>query len=282
MTEHLPHSISYQPGSLHQPDSPQISLESEYVDTRAGLADLTDIDAMLNMARSGASAVNWQIERCPWATWRTDGALEVTLKLWVWPSDLELQYQLDLPNGVTSSSRSFVQEARRRRLWFSGGKASSLPWLLRDPQLSWLESIGTHDAESRPIPAPSLSVQRLQVTASAPVYGLLDASGHAEGYLHELVIVYPRRDSAGNPVKIAVNDFDVICRWPDGQGGHNEASCTMRIPPGVADLLAECPDGEAITSIRVRAASSRPMIVYYNTCTGEVLATRRAGKGDEK
>lgn len=277
MSETLTHSASYQQRASVA-STPSLTLEPEYVDTRLGIADLTDVDAMLNIARSGASAVNRQLDRCPWAKWRTDGALEVTLKLWVWPSDLELQYQLDLPDGVTSSSRSFVQEARRRRLWFSGGKASSLPWLLRDPQLSWLESIGTHDAESRPIPAPSLSVQRLQVTASAPVYGLLDASGQAEGYLHELVIVYPRRDSAGNPVKVAVNDFDVICRWPDGQGGQNEASCTMRIPPGVADLLAECPDGEAITSVRVSNNGQAPMIVYYSTCTGEVLGYGRAAK----
>lgn len=278
MPENLLHSISYQPASAAVATASRITLEPEYVDTRAGLADLGDVAAMVNIARSGASAVTRQLDRCPWAKWRTDDALELTLKLWVWPSDPQLPYQLDLPDGVTSKPRQIVQVPRRRRFWFSGGKVCDLPWRLSAPRLSWLENIGTHDQESRSVPAPTLSLQGLQVISSAPVYGVLEASGTAEGYLHELVIVYPRHDAAGNPVKITANDFEVVCRWTDAAGEAQETACTMRIPPGVADLLAECPDGEPITTVRVGSGSRNPVIVYYNTCNGKVLGYGKAKK----
>ena len=114
MSEIVTDSMTYQPDAATvSAGTLSLNLEPKYVDIRAGLADLADIDAMLNLVRSGSSAVNRQIDRCPWGQWREDDALLVTLRLWVWPSDLDLPYTLVLPDGVTSSAANAAAQSRQ-------------------------------------------------------------------------------------------------------------------------------------------------------------------------
>lgn len=277
MSEIVTDSMTYRPDAATvSAGTRSLNLEPEYVDIRAGLADLADIDAMLNLVRSGSSAVNRQIDRCPWGQWREDDALLVTLRLWVWPSDLDLPYTLVLPDGVTSSAREFVSEPRAKKYWITGVTAQELPWLLAQPRLSWHQAIGTHNEYGAAIAAPKITLSGLTVHLGSPAWGVLVISGRAQGYLHRLTAIYPKYDEQGLPQKIEANDFEVIARWPDATGTLQEERCTMTMPACVSALLAACPDGRPKTSGSVKDAEGAATIVYYNTCTGEVLGYSKA------
>lgn len=276
MSEIVTDSMTYQPDAATvSAGTLSLNLEPEYVDIRAGLADLADIDAMLNLVRSGSSAVNRQIDRCPWGQWREDDALLVTLRLWVWPSDLDLPYTLVLPDGVTSSAREFVSEPRTKKYWIAGATAQELPWLLAQPRLSWQQAIGTYNDYGAAQAAPKITLSGLTVHLGSQAWGVLVAGGRARGYLHRLTAVYPKYDAEGRPQRIEAHDFEVIARWPDAAGTLQEERCTMTMPACVSALLAACPDGRPRTSGSVKESTGTATIVYYNTCTGRVLGYGR-------
>lgn len=288
----------------------RLTLEPERVEG-ANRATLSDIDAMIAMARSGASARNRQIARCRWARW-DNGDLICTLALWVWPSDIDLEYSLSLPPGVTSAERVLTREPRDVKVWVAGsGGDIELPWLLESASFVWHPRIGVWDAWSRPETPPGITQERARLILSGEGdrYGVLWARGTAVGWRHDISIRYPT--GGGNerpdtdktdpraPVYLAyipgggsdpaapgisiknADDIKVTATWTDETGEQREESATLTIPECVKRLLEKCPQGTKRTgNIRVKPADDDqgPVQVYYNSCTGAILDVRRGKK----
>lgn len=285
--------ITYTPAQATESDrlpSLRLTLEPEFVGRLRNRATLADIDAMLAMARSGASARNRQIERCKWARWDTNGDLLCTIALWVWPSDIDLTYALTLPPGVTSAPPVLVREPRDTKSLITGsGGEIELPWLLEDAAIGWHPAIGVWDAWSRPTAPPGIEQDkaRLILDGERGVYGVLHVRGAAVGYRHDLTIRYPtgdakraNRDPEAPDVSVSgAEDFDVTATWTDETGGKRTETATIAIPECVAALLEECPQGtKRGGSVRVRSRGGEGgsgITIYYNSCTGAVLDVRR-------
>lgn len=268
----------------------RLTLEPEYIDRRAGLADLADIDAMLQLALAGSSAVNRQLDRCPWASWQEDGSLVVRLALYVWPSDIDLPYTLSVPPGVTSSAPELVRESRGGKYWIAGSQGLELPWLLESAQLHWHSGIGCLDAWSRSIPPPGISQSRARIELDADAYGVLVVNGLAVGWRHTISITYNKvafgsdEQSADQPQisRIEADDIPVQAGWIDEHGEPQTTDARLSIPACAKALLESCSDGRSRTFGSVLAPDhDAPWIIYYSTCDGHMLARRRArGGGD--
>lgn len=284
-------SLSYTPAQAVESDrlpDLRLTLEPEYVGRRQNRATLADIDAMLAMARSGASARNRQIQRCSWASWAENGDLLCTIALWVWPSAIDLQYRLDLPPDVTSAEPVQVREPKDTKILITGsGGEIELPWLLEDAAFGWHPNIGVWDAWSRPASPPHIEQERarLNLDGERGVYGVLTVQGTAVGWRHDLTIRYPTGDAkranrdpeAPNISVSGAEDFEVTATWTDENGDARTETATIVIPECVRALLEECPEGTKYSEyFRVRPKKlPGPITVYYNSCTGEVLDIRR-------
>ena len=297
-------NITYTPASDEREPSLRLTLEPENVEAGRNRATLADIDAMLAMARSGASARNRQISRCGWASWAANGDLICTLSLWVWPSELDLTYSLTLPSGVTSAEPVLVRERRDTKLWVAGsGGTLELPWLLESASCVWHGNIGVWDGWSRPAAPPAISLDRARLIldgerGASGVYGVLAVQGMAVGWRHEISIRYPTGtgkddadDSGDSRFYVAVggdatapgisvrnaDDIDVTATWTDERGETREETARLAIPDCVKALLEECPTGARTGSIRVKPADGTdgPVVVYYNACNGRMLDVRR-------
>lgn len=284
----------------------RLTLEPERVEG-ANRATLADIDAMLALARSGASARNRQINRCKWASWAENGDLLCTLKLWVWPSDINLAYALTLPPGVTSADPVLVREPKDTKFWVAGsGGEIELPWLLENAAFVWHPAIGVWDAWSRPASPPAIRQDkaRLNLDGERDRYGVLHVRGTAVGFRHDLTIRYPTgkkpagvvqsassgldyslyiaaaelgNENGGPGISIkSADSFEARATWRDENGEQREESATMNIPECVRALLEECPNGTTyVTKIRMQPPEGDlPVTVYYNTCNGNILDVR--------
>lgn len=256
-------------------------LEPENVSRRHNRATLADIDAMLALVRSGASARNRQASRCGWAKWAANGDLVVTLALWVWPSDIDLQYSLTLPPNVTSAPRVLERLPRDTKFWVAGsGGEIELPWLLEDASFAWHPRIGVWDEKSRPAEPPEITQDkaRLVLTGEGERYGVLWARGTAVGWRHDISIRYPKGgDAQDDPAAPAIritgaDSVNVRANWTDENGETRTDEATLEIPDCVRDMLEKCPGSN---SIRMQPQGDPPVVVYYNTCNGRVLDIRR-------
>lgn len=258
-------------------------LEPENVSKRHNRATLADIDAMLALVRSGASARNRQASRCGWAKWAANGDLVVTLALWVWPSDIDLQYSLTLPPNVTSAPRVLERLPRDTKFWVAGsGGEIELPWLLEEATFAWHPRIGVCDEKSRPAEPPEITQDkaRLILTGEGERYGVLWALGTAVGWRHDISIRYPKgggEDPSAPAIRVTgADNVPVRATWTDENGENRTADATLEIPDCVKALLEECPGGVS-GRIRMRPPEGEPppVTVYYNSCNGHVLAVRR-------
>lgn len=262
----------------------RLRLEPENVSKRHNKATLADIDAMLALVRSGASARNRQASRCGWAKWDANGDLVVTLALWVWPSDIDLQYELSLPPNVTSAPRVLERLPRDTKFLVAGsGGEIELPWLLEEASFAWHSRIGVWDEKSRPAEPPEITQNkaRLILAGDGERYGVLWARGTAVGWRHDISIRYPKGgDDPDNPDAPAISitnadDIPVRATWTDENGETRTDEATLEIPDCVKAMLEECPEGSRLSGeIRMRPQSP-PVVVYYNSCNGRILDIRR-------
>ena len=290
-----------------RPSSLRLTLEPERIDKRANAATLADLSAMIVGARGGLTARNRQARRCKWASFAANGDLIVTLKLMVWPSDLDLAYSLTLPSGVTSSAPIADAARRDRKFPVAGSGEVELPWLLQaeaSESCVWHPAIGVWDAWSRPIEPPVIRRDRtrLVLEGESEAYGVLHVRGVAVGYRHNLSIRYPTGSGPGTPRRnifqerlyvaggdssadgpaISVSsaeNFEVTATWTDEHGETRTETATMTIPDCARAFLAECPEGggEGGESFILHDKSDEgegTVTVYYNACNGSVLEVR--------
>lgn len=287
MAEHAGVNITYTPAEEASNALPlRITLEPEYTAEKANRADLADIDSMLAMAMAGISSVNRLIDRCRWAKWGENGDLIVTLGLYVWPSDINLKYALSLPGNATSSEPVRVKVSRSQKYWVDGSRTIELPWLLKNATCSWNRAAGCVDAFSEPSPPPEVKYEQAQVSIMSKddVYGVLEVSGQAVGWLHEITITYQKMAEGGDENQpedtpklnsIEAEDIPVSVTWKNETGEIQTEEEDLVVPPCVVELLAACDDGHIKTYVDLKESKDKFVWnIYYSSCDGTMLGRR--------
>lgn len=256
----------------------RVTLEPEFVGSRENLADLGDVDAMLAAAMGGLSARSRQMDRCRWLSWNDNGEAVVTLDLYVWPSQTGLEYTLDLPAGVSSSPAETYSRSRVWKYWISDSGHLDLPWRLEPATTYWHPAIGCLDAWSRQIAPPAIEHRGASLEMDGKAYGVLVVDGVAHGYLHRISISLQKlvQGAGGTEInRIEIDKIPVAAAWTDEKGESQTTSADMIVPACVRELLAAC-NGKPEVIFSISDERYRPWTIYYDACTGNMLARVRA------
>jgi len=271
-----------------------LALEQQPTPLSERNATLADMVQMFNRVVAGESARSYQLEKCKSATVKTDGTIVVTLQVYVWPSSMGLPYTFT-PSYGSVSLVEVVSLEREIDLVVDGSSSVSLPWLMDTPTAWWQMDCVNEFCEV--VPNPTISVAGAAVSLSSSCYGVLRVRGQASGYKHTLTMdfakqgnvvadkladatwVGPTPTAAPSLSGYAITDIDisVTATYTDGAGEEQSEILALNIPDCVKDLLEYCEDGRLIhgtESVTVGDTETPVPVVYYATCTGNVIALR--------
>ena len=262
--------IPYIPLPATEASDRWLHLEQQAVPLSQRNATLADMVQMFNRALSGTSARSYQVDKCTAATLPGNSRVIVALVVYVWPSSLDLPYELSASYGAVADGNP-VEIEREIDVAVEGAASVTLPWLVGAP-LAWWQ-IPCVNEWSEPVADPTITVNGATVNLSASTYGVLRVRGLAQGYQHILTMEFskPEKSSLTN-LRISVT-----ATYTDTNDEQQAEIITLTIPACVIDLLEYC-DGDTLatdTGANINVTHDDPVpTVYYDTCTGEVIELR--------
>lgn len=270
-------------------------LEQEYQDEGDEYADINDLYQMLSRVMSGQSALSYIADLCPYVEEYDDGKiLGVHLDFFVWPSDMDLNYEISTNLGIVSNQ--IVEEQHRSfDLIFNGSDYEEMPFIgdfTFTPEMPFIGSDGDI------LPAPKITVEDDSVELSESCHTVFRVDGLARGYRHTLTMLFtvveePEEEEGEQQevlyggffeevdeniiknVKIENLKVQLTLTYTDDGGEQRTETLDMAIPKCVEDLLAFCPDGQAAWFLKCLSQNCDPEIidVYWNACDGEDIVT---------
>lgn len=261
-----------------------LRLEQEEIPVTDEETGLALLGRMLAAVKSGRSAHSVVFTECRWLE-ILGPVVRVSLDFYVWPSRLDLPYQLTVPFGEVSEAEE-VQLHRSFDVIFRNQDAQELGFVFAGefwPEMPFFAGEGSE------LPATEITLAGSRVTLSAPCTTVLRATGIATGYRHRLVmelgkgLAAPDEDPELTPAQAsevyAVTGLrnQLTASWVDEHGETRAETMTMELPRCVEDLLAVCKDGRLLGVVGCLNRSCNggdTLKVYYSTCTGEVILAR--------
>lgn len=249
-------------------ERPRVWLELEQdltaLPVETGEANLTDLVAMYNLARSGIPAATYRKTVCP-VEYLDESTAVVTLPFFVWPSVLGLPYSLD--GGRAEISGPELVEIDRDFDLVVGLTDRVDMGLLFDGTATW--QTPCIDRYGRVVSPPRFVIENGQVVLDAEVFGVLRMTGRAKGYRHQ----WRLEIAAVDENRVSGLRGSVIASYQDG-GKLATKTLDLEIPACVQDALATCPDDGKFQVFGSVTTVERQTTVYYSTCTGHVLDVR--------
>jgi len=148
------------------------------------------------------------------------------------------------------------------------------------------------------VASPTITVTGSTVSLSSPCYGVLRVRGMATGYKHTLTMEFAKQGNvvaaqvadvtlngtpqvaAPAPAGYAITSIDVsvTATYKDGTGEEQSKILSLDIPECVKDLLEYCEGDRLIhqgtESTTIGDTETPTPVVYYDTCTGNVITLR--------
>ena len=158
-----------------------------------------------------------------------------------------------------------------------------MPWLLENVSCTWNQDVGCVNEWSVPVTPPAVKYEQAQITVDGDgVYGVLDVSGVAVGWRHELTIAYQKIAAGGDEGEespkinsLEAEDITVAAIWTDELEEEQSEEVDMTIPPCAAELLAACDDGHVKTYADIKESKEKFVWnIYYSSCDGTMLGRR--------
>ena len=242
----------------------EATMRMEQLPVTSTAVTLDDLEQMMAMVRGGTSARAYRQPTCPVTV--IAGEVRVTLTVWVWPSALDLDYSLSFAAGVPAA-RVQIEQEREFDLVIDFEATIALPFFCRTIELTWSD-LPCWDRYGQEVPRPELTTTPTTLQVSAEILGVVRVRCLAIGYAHPVTVTFAK----GLDSKILDIKNSVTASWAAGA-----ATLDLQYPACAADLLAACEDG---TLVRERVIGQfededdRIPVVYYNDCTGSVLAVR--------
>ena len=242
----------------------EATLRLEQMPVATTAVTLDDLEQMMAMVRGGTSATAYRQPTCPVTV--IAGEVRVPLTVWVWPSDLALDYSLSFAAGVPDA-RVQIEQEREFDLVIDFDTTIALPFFCRTIELIWSD-LPCWDQFGNEVPRPELTATPTALQVSAEILGVVRVRCLAIGYAHPVTVTFAK----GLDSKILDIKNTVTASWSAGV-----ATLDLQYPACAADLLAACEDGELVRERVIGQFTDeedRIPVVYYNDCTGSVLAVR--------
>ncbi|SDP69819.1 hypothetical protein [Desulforhopalus singaporensis] len=235
-------------------------------------ADLNDLSQMLARARAGRSAFTYVKDACPWAT-IDKGVVTIELDFYLWPSSLDLRYDLTVNQGELSGPE-IITEYVSFSVPFQGSDIAELPYMFSGtlvPEMPFINSDG------EVLPTQQITLDGSVVRLSQPCCTVLRANGMATGYKYTLTLEIDKGQDEG-ATSISSLSVTAIASWTGDDGAAETDTLDFEIPPCVEELLADCSDGGLVGMIgcagRDCDREQDILKVFYSVCTGDELGTR--------
>jgi len=257
-------SISYT-GDADATVSPWVNLEQQPV---SGVK-LTehDLQTMLALVRAGISARTYRPASCE--AYLTGENVVADLGLYVFPSSLELAYQLDSELLEIGQATSLLME-REFDLVVGLETDIELPFIAENLQLTW--QTDCYSKYGVVVDQPEITAQPTRLAFSAEVFGVLRVRCSARGYRHPLTFAMAKTlDQSITDIQAAVE-----VAWNDGNGSQYD-SVDIELPLCLEALMEACGDGTTITESvfgSVTDEDETVPFIYYSPCSGRLLTVR--------
>ncbi len=268
MTSNLSIALST---NANRADAPWINLEQQLA-TESPYANLQDLWNMFSFAQSGLTANSYNND-CENMSIDSD-TISIPLKIWVWPSAMDLQYTLSNALDDGSTVAMTVSPARLVEVYRSD---SIVVGLADNYVFDHLLSLQNFQLETpcynrlgEQILMPFFEVKENKILFDAPFFASARVRYKAIGYEHTVTLHYPN-DKAGigqikddlaaqqshvaaaevdTRVKINVSNVTLIASYVDNSATSGaklqQNTLGLQIPESVANCLSQCPDGSLI------------------------------------
>lgn len=264
-----------------QGGSSWLRIYQEPISETAQQVSYDDLAAMYYMALAKVSARLYESQSCPVSM--GGGVIEVPVPFYIFPSSLELAYQLS--SGVGEVDRGIATQVWREfDLIVDNESEVDLGFLAET--VEWIPLTGYYDHLSRPLrQAPTITHQGGKLLIEPACFCILRVKCLALGFAHTLTMQldkFEEKTNADGELNWSGYKLDnlqsvVQATWFEN-GELQSTSKKLAIPPCVKDFLSFCPDdseraGEPVSY--VGSLKGHHTILWYSTCTGRELAVRR-------
>ncbi len=254
-------TLTYSGASPTGASEPSLNLEQAAV--AKGNLTLADLHAMLALVRSGVSARTYRARDC--AARVVAGSVLVDLAAYVWPSALDLAYDLavSIPAWIVIGPAVEISQWRDFDLVVPMSASVELPFLVADLALDW--QMPCFNRYGEVVAAPAIDQDGLTLRLDREVFGVLRVRCRAMGYQHTLSLTIPKGINRVDDI-----DLTLTATWPISHGT-DLADLELELPGCVEDLLAACDDGTLVAEVggSISADDPRQPVVYWNPCERE-------------
>jgi hypothetical protein len=247
--------------------TPWVRLEQEPI--RSGALTQTDLLTMLALVQAGTSAHAYRPADC--VAYIQGDQAHADLAVYAWPSRLDLAYSLT-PLLVELGEVAALRQERDFDLVVPMSTSVDLPFLMDSLSTTW--QTPCYNRFGQQVGPPAITHTGARLELSAEVFGVLRVRGQALGFRHALHFAMAK--NAGSSITDITPVLTATWTAPD-QGPQTER-LEIDLPDCLTDLLALCPDGisqraHALGQVTDPNEGVVP-VIYYSTCTGQVLALR--------
>ncbi len=247
-------------------DTVWVNIEQDIPDEYDQAATYADLVQMMAYAKSGDSARKYRKAGCT-ATFYED-TVSFDLIVYVWPSRLNLAYQAKVSLGTVSRGESVAIE-REGNVVFGLTDSVELPCVMDLASIGW-ES-GCYNESSEKIATPAVTHDGAYITLDQSCFGVLRIAGNALGFKHTVTITVEKTEADSISGLAPVFSLTYV----DADGEEQTEELELEIPQCIIDYLETCPDGLIMSgSADVTTPGEPRAVIYYSTCTGNVLAVK--------
>jgi len=253
-----------------------INLEQAPVSTN--LLTTTSLQEMLAMVINGVSARAYLQSDCTARI--SNGVVSVDTGIWVWPSRLDLAYNITPTLGKVGERTTIVQD-REFNLAIDFSRSVDLPFYCTELSWEWT-NIPCFGKYGQKVDRPDLKVTNTSILTPGDVYSVIRVRCRAHGYAHPLTIDFPKSAAQSIFYKTQItvgdraSDASVHAVW-ENKGDIDSESLDIDLPTCAEQLLDSCPDETSISEKVFGSVSDdddKKPVLYYNGCSGKAMVVR--------
>ncbi len=222
-----------------------------------------DVYEMWIRARSGISARNYNPGDCEVSI--TDDIATFSISFEVYPSDMDLNYNLIASFGELDPLREVVSERENFSIFFNKTDHVELEKIHEDVTFSWQTPF--YLSNSTPIPTPLFTVNNTYISTEEAIFAVGMGNGIKKGYKHKVNFTIPLVDDDGNNLQIDSIDSTITASWNDGDDVETE-QLKLEIPECILNSLTLC---EGKPNLVCHKCEGTKMLVYFSTCEEDTV-----------
>jgi hypothetical protein len=253
-----------------------VRLEQEKIPDYSNALNFSDMYQMWVMAKYGTSAFMYLQNYCPISI-NADGTVTVAISFYSYPSQMDLVYSVDTSLGELGE-KIRISEDREFDLKFENSNNATLPYVATNLEITPI-SRAIHSSKGE-IPFPSYTVDGSVITLSESCFAVVRVKCKAQGFLHTVLLTFVKeettKDENGDINKTGYKISNIQCtetaKWINGEYEQQEDVLDLEIPPCVESYLAQCGEGTGGGLKVIPLDKDRHQVVYWNVCTGNILA----------